>query len=102
MGATVDNIPYTAAMAPIVEDVVAATEDKQQGRALWWAFALGADLGGNTTSVAAGANVVVVGLAARHGEPITFWQFTRYGLIVTSLTLMIAWPYLWLRYFAVG
>ena len=69
LGAFVDNIPYTAAMAPIVEDVVAAAPDPALGRPLWWAFALGADLGGNTTAVAAGANVVVTGIAARQGQP---------------------------------
>ena len=99
LGAVVDNIPYTTAMAPIVKDLVASVPDREQGRALWWAFTLGADLGGNTTAVAAGANVVVVGLAARHHEPISFWQFTRYGLPVTAVTLLLAWPYVWLRYF---
>jgi Na+/H+ antiporter NhaD/arsenite permease-like protein len=100
LGAVVDNIPYTTAMAPIVEDLVASVPDPEKGRALWWAFALGADLGGNTTAVAAGANVVVIGLAARHHEPISFWQFTRYGLLVTVITLLLAWPYVWLRYFS--
>ena len=67
---------------------------------LWWALALGADLGGNATAVGASANVVVLGLAERAGQPITFWQFTKYGLIVTAVTVASAVPYLWLRYFA--
>jgi Na+/H+ antiporter NhaD/arsenite permease-like protein len=100
LGAVVDNIPYTAAMLPIVEDLVPAAADPAEGRALWWAFQLGADLGGNTTAVAAGANVVVTGIAARHGEPISFWTFTKYGLVTTTVTLLMAWPYVWLRYFA--
>jgi Na+/H+ antiporter NhaD/arsenite permease-like protein len=100
LGAFVDNIPYTAAMAPIVEDLVAAAPDPALGRPLWWAFALGADLGGNTTAVAAGANVVVIGIAARHRQPISFWQFTKYGLTVTTVTLVLAWVYVWLRYYA--
>lgn len=99
LGALVDNIPYTAAMAPIVEDLVASAPDPEQGRALWWAFALGADLGGNTTAVAAGANVVVIGIAARHEQPISFWQFSKYGLVVTAVTLVLAWVYVWLRYY---
>jgi Na+/H+ antiporter NhaD/arsenite permease-like protein len=41
----------------------------------------------------------VIGLAARHGAPVSFWQFTRYGLVVTAMTLLLAWPYLWLRYY---
>ncbi len=102
LGAVVDNIPYTAAILPIVEDLVGASDDPQQGGALWWAFALGADLGGNTTAVAAGANVVVTGIAAKAGHPISFWTFTKYGMVITALTLVLAWPYVWLRYFVLG
>ena len=38
----------------------------------------------------------------RAGKPITFWQFTKYGLIVTVITITLAMPYLWLRYFALA
>ena len=72
----------------------------QEGEGLWWAFALGADLGGNTTAVAAGANVVIIGIAAARGHAISFWTFTKYGLIVTAATLAVSWPYVWLRYYA--
>ncbi|MDR2378534.1 MAG: ArsB/NhaD family transporter [Bifidobacteriaceae bacterium] len=99
LGAVVDNIPYTTAMVPIVSDMVAATPSSGAASPLWWAFVFGADLGGNMTSVAAGANVVVLGLAARSGKPISFWQFTKYGLPFTLLTIAIAWLYVWLRYF---
>jgi Na+/H+ antiporter NhaD/arsenite permease-like protein len=47
----------------------------------------------------ASANVVVFGLAARNGTPISFWKFTRYGSIVAGLSILLAAPYLWLRYF---
>lgn len=102
VGGFVDNIPYTAATVPIVQDLVAASGDSSSGNPLWWAFALGADLGGNTTAVAAGANVVVLGIAHSAGRPITFWQFTRPGLIVTFGSLSVAWLYVWLRYFVIG
>jgi hypothetical protein len=46
----------------------------------------------------AAANVVVLGIAARNGTPISFWQFTKYGLIVTAVTVTLVAPYLWLRY----
>ena len=69
---------------------------------LWWAFVFGADLGGNATAVAAGANVVVLGIAAKAGEPISFWGFTRYGVVVTVATLLVAWGYVYLRYFALA
>jgi Na+/H+ antiporter NhaD/arsenite permease-like protein len=99
IGAFIDNIPYVATTAPVVEDMVAQTPDNETGRALWWAFALGADFGGNGTAIAASANVVAIGLAARAGHPISFWQFTRYGIVVTALSTIVAWICVWLRYF---
>ncbi|ASR38294.1 hypothetical protein BAY61_28515 [Prauserella marina] len=99
LGAFFDNIPYVATMAPIVENVVATAPDPATGQALWWAFALGADFGGNGTAVAASANVVAIGIAARTGHRISFWQFTKYGIVVTLLSTAMAWVYVWLRYF---
>ncbi|GAA1303760.1 SLC13 family permease [Saccharothrix xinjiangensis] len=60
---------------------------------------LGADFGGNGTAVAAGANVVAIGIAARAGHRISFRQFTKYGAPVTVLSILMAWAYVWLRYF---
>lgn len=99
LGAFFDNIPYVATMAPIVDNLVSQVSDPQTGQALWWAFALGADFGGNGTAVAASANVVAIGIAARSGHPISFWQFTKYGIVVTLFSTAIAWVYIWLRYF---
>ncbi|MGR6914155.1 ArsB/NhaD family transporter [[Actinomadura] parvosata] len=98
LSAVVDNIPYVATMSPIVADLVQANGGGEHAQVLWWALALGADLGGNATAVGAAANVVVVGIAARNGTPISFWQFTRYGLVVTLVTVAVSTPYLWLRY----
>jgi Na+/H+ antiporter NhaD/arsenite permease-like protein len=96
LSAIVDNIPYVATMSPIVADLV--HQQHGDGHVLWWALALGADLGGNATAIGASANVVVLGIAARNGTPIGFWHFTKYGLIVTATTVALATPYLWLRY----
>ncbi|MEU8249584.1 ArsB/NhaD family transporter [Nonomuraea sp. NPDC048916] len=99
LSAIVDNIPYVATMSPIVERLVEAGGG-EQAQVLWWALAFGADLGGNATAVGAAANVVVIGIAARNRVPISFWQFTRYGLVVTAVTVGLVAPYLWLRYLA--
>ncbi|GGO69265.1 SLC13 family permease [Nonomuraea cavernae] len=99
LGAFFDNIPYAATMAPIVEGLVAQAPDPVTGQALWWSFALGADFGGNGTAVAASANVVAIGIAARAGHRISFWQFTKYGILVTILSSVMAWVYVYLRYF---
>jgi Na+/H+ antiporter NhaD/arsenite permease-like protein len=98
----VDNIPYVATVAPLVQTMVDAGHGVGHATALWWALALGADLGGNATAVGASANVVVIGIAARAGHPITFWRFTKYGSVVAVVTIAVSWFYLWLRYYAFG
>jgi len=90
----VDNIPYTATMIPVVQQL----DQGQPNDAIWWALAIGADLGGNATIIGASANVILAGMAEREGHPITFGQFLRYGLPVTIGTMLIASVYVWLRY----
>jgi Na+/H+ antiporter NhaD/arsenite permease-like protein len=102
LSAVVDNIPYVATISPIVAQLAQANGGDHRATVLWWALALGAGLGGNATAVGASANVVILGLAGRAGHRISFWQFTRYGLIVTAVTIALAVPYLWLRYFALA
>jgi Na+/H+ antiporter NhaD/arsenite permease-like protein len=97
----VDNIPYVATMTPLVAALVASGTGPE-AMSLWWALALGADLGGNATAVGASANVVVIGIAARQGHPISFATFTRYGIVVTAVTVLLSWPYIWLRYFVLS
>ncbi len=96
--AIVDNIPFIATMTPVVDQMVSGSGAFAGQNGLWWALVLGADLGGNATAIGASANVVVAGIAKRSGHPISFWEFTRYGLVVALVTLGIATPYLLLRY----
>lgn len=98
----IDNIPYVATMSPVVADLAATVANPVHGQALWWSLAIGADLGGNLTAVGASANVVMLGIAAREGHPISFWDFTRKGAVVTALTMVLAAPYVWLRYFVLA
>ncbi len=97
LSAIVDNIPFVATMAPIVSELTASGPFVGKD-GLWWALVLGADLGGNATAIGASANVVVAGIAKREGHTISFWEFTRYGAVVAVVTLVIATPYLLLRY----
>lgn len=90
----VDNIPYTATMIPIIENLGLSMPVMP----LWWSLALGACLGGNATLVGASANVVVANLAERSGSPINFGTFLRYGVVTTFISLIIASFYVWLRY----
>ncbi|ORV99448.1 ArsB/NhaD family transporter [Mycobacterium kyorinense] len=98
----IDNIPYVATMTPIVTELVAAMPGPVDPDTLWWALALGADFGGNLTAVGASANVVMLGIARRAGYPISFWEFTRKGTLVTAISIALSAIYLWLRYFVLG
>jgi Na+/H+ antiporter NhaD/arsenite permease-like protein len=89
----VDNIPFTAAMIPVVEQLGGGEDDSY-----WWALALGACFGGNATLVAAAANVAAAGMAARAGRPIGFVEFLRVGLPVTFVSMLIATAYIAVRY----
>jgi len=90
----IDNIPYTAAMIPIVEDLGMSMNITP----IWWALALGADLGGNLTLVGASANLVVASLAERSGNKLPFSQFLRYGIVTVLISLLVASLWLWVVY----
>lgn len=97
--AIVDNIPFTTAMIPVVQELqqdAGATGDD----AYWWALALGACFGGNATLIAAAANVAAAGMAERAGTPIGFMTFLRIGLPVTILSIALATAYVAIRYIA--
>ena len=90
----VDNIPYTATMIPVVENLGKAMPIDP----LWWSLSLGACLGGNATLVGSAANVVVANLSEKSGHPISFGLFLRYGVIVTLISIVLASVYVWVRY----
>jgi Na+/H+ antiporter NhaD/arsenite permease-like protein len=94
----VDNIPYVASMIPVVQHLVEVLPPSGND-GLWWALAFGADFGGNLTIIGASANVVAIGLAQARGTHISFWQFFRYGLPVTAVSVGMALPYVLTRYF---
>lgn len=98
----IDNIPYVATMTPIVAKLSTAMPDQLHPETLWWALALGADFGGNLTAVGASANVVMLGIARRADTPISFWEFTRKGAVVTVVSVACSAMYLWLRYFVLA
>jgi Na+/H+ antiporter NhaD/arsenite permease-like protein len=89
----VDNIPFTAAMIPVVEELGGRSDP-----AYWWALALGACFGGNATVIAAAANVAAAGMAARAGRPIGFTMFLRVGVPVTLASLVLSTAYVAARY----
>lgn len=93
----IDNIPYTATMAPMLVEI-----EKAMGTdytyPLWWALSLGACLGGNMTIIGAAANVIVSENAAKSGHPISFMRFLKYGVAVVAISLILSTGYLYLRF----
>ncbi|WP_371378424.1 ArsB/NhaD family transporter [Sporomusa aerivorans] len=94
--AFVDNIPFVATMIPLIKDM--GTLGVTNLEPLWWSLALGACLGGNGTLVGASANVIVAGLAAQEGYPLSFMKFMKVGFPLTLLSVLIASIYVYVRY----
>ncbi len=94
LSAAIDNIPFTAAMIPIILGM------ETQGinvTPIWWGLAMGVGLGGNGTHIGSTANVFIVTvserLAREENDPslaITPGLWIRKGSPVMLLTLVVA------------
>lgn len=93
----IDNIPYTATMAPMLVEIE-KTMGATYAYPLWWALSLGACLGGNMTIIGAAANVIVSENAAKSGHPISFMRFLKYGVGVVAISLTISTVYIYFRF----
>jgi Na+/H+ antiporter NhaD/arsenite permease-like protein len=98
----IDNVPYVTTMTPIVSHLAPTMTGHFHHHVLWWSLALGGDLGGNLTAVGSSANIVMIGIALRSGNSISFWEFTRKGIVVTAISTALCAIYLWLRYFVLS
>ncbi|MEC0093310.1 ArsB/NhaD family transporter [Paenibacillus macquariensis] len=94
--AFVDNIPFVATMIPLIQDMGSMGVSNLEP--VWWSLALGACLGGNGSLVGASANLIVAGLSAKEGQPISFVQFLKYGFPLMILSIIISTIYIYLRY----
>ena len=90
-----DNIPFVATMIPLILSMQA---DGMDVTSLWWALSLGACLGGNGTLIGASANVVLSGISAKHGHPITFGHYLKVGFPTMVLSVAISTVYLLVRF----
>ena len=102
VSAFVDNIPYTATMIPIIQNIsadpnFAAAISGFTHNPLWFALAVGAGFGGNGTLVGASANLVAIAIAEKYGHPIFFRAFLLKGFPYMIATTLIASLILYLR-----
>lgn len=93
----IDNIPYTATMAPMLA-TIQQTMGVEYVHPLWWCLSLGACLGGNLTIIGAAANVIVSENSAKHGHPIAFLHYLKYGALTTFIALLMSTAYIYLRF----
>lgn len=107
-----DNIPFVAAMIPLVARISASLFPNTEGLdeaayhlyyirqsfPLWWSLALGACFGGNGTIIGASANVVIAGFSEKTKSPLNFRNYIRYGFPLMLLSIAISSVYILLRY----
>jgi Na+/H+ antiporter NhaD/arsenite permease-like protein len=94
LSAAIDNIPFTAAMIPIILGMEAVGVNVAP---LWWGLAMGVGLGGNGTHIGSTANVFIVTISERlareQRDPtlaITPGVWFRKGTPAMLLTLVVA------------
>ena len=94
MSAAIDNIPFTAAMIPIILSMETVGINVTP---LWWGLAIGVGMGGNGTHIGSTANVFIVTISERlarnENDPslrITPGLWFRKGLPVMLLTLVLS------------
>lgn len=88
LSGVVDNIPFAAAMLPVVK-FLTRTIPGAESNALYYGLAIGADLGGNSSLIGSSANLVVAGITERAGYKITFWKFLQAGLPAMFITTVL-------------
>ena len=97
LSAFIDNIPYVAAMLPVVQSIAA----QMNGGAgfppelFYFGLLTGATLGGNLTPIGASANIAAIGILRKHGETVTTRDFLRIGVPFTLSAVAAGYLYLW-------
>ena len=95
ISAFLDNIPFVATLIPMIQTMQQGGMDVLP---LWWALSLGACLGGNGSLIGASANVVLAGVSAKNGYPITFMSYLKKGFPLMLLSIIICTVYLLIRF----
>ncbi|WRP05401.1 ArsB/NhaD family transporter [Rossellomorea aquimaris] len=96
LSAIVDNIPFVAAMIPVIQEF--GEFGMVNMDPLWWSLALGACLGGNGTLLGSSSNLVIAGLASKEDVHIKFYQYLLIGVPVTLISLAVSTIYVYFKY----
>ncbi|MBN1265267.1 MAG: ArsB/NhaD family transporter [Anaerolineales bacterium] len=93
----VDNIPFAAAMLPVV-GYLSARIPGAENDVLFFCLAVGAAMGGNGSLIGASANMVTAGISERAGFPITYTYFLKKGFPALLITVTLGSIWLVLRF----
>lgn len=98
MSSFFDNIPIIALAIPILKNM--SYHLGPNINILWWALALGANIGANGTLIGAASNLIVADIADKNKQPIPFWYFVKVAFPLVILNLIVASIYIYWRYLA--
>jgi len=93
LSAVVDNIPFLAAMLPVVAGMCGAMHINPT--LYYFGLLIGASLGGNVTPIGASANIVACGLLKKEGYPVRFGEFMSIGVPFTLAATLAASLFVW-------
>lgn len=91
ISAVVDNIPISAALAPVFFDLAS------QGivsNIHWWALVIAVNIGGYILPIGSPANILAINLSNREGSPISFFEFLKIGAPLGFFHLFVSTLYL--------
>ena len=94
LSAFIDNIPYVAAMLPVVEGI--ALKLNVDPVVLYFGLLSGATLGGNITPFGASANVAGIGILRKEGYEVKNSDFFKIGVPFTLTAVLIGYVFIWL------
>jgi len=93
LSAFIDNIPYVAAMLPVVQGI--AIKLGISPEVLYFGLLTGATLGGNITPFGASANVTGIGILKKEGYDVKNSDFFKIGIPFTFTAVIIGYLFIW-------
>jgi Na+/H+ antiporter NhaD/arsenite permease-like protein len=97
LSGAIDNIPFTAAMLPVV-GYLTRTIPTASSKVLFYGLSVGSAMGGNSTLIGSSPNMVAAGITERAGYPISYMAFLKVGLPATIITVAMGTIWLLIRF----
>lgn len=97
LSGVIDNIPFTAAMLPVV-GYLTRTIPGASSKVLFYGLSVGSAMGGNSTLIGSSPNMVTAGIAERAGYPVSYVAFLKVGLPATIITVAMGTVWLLIRF----